>query len=128
MLNEERVALMTRMASYEAGEGKRNMQIGRFFRSDYVSIQVLKAFISATISFCMVFAIYVYYNLETFMENLYQIDLVAFAKDVLTKYAWFAGSYLVIAYLVCTFKYARARKNLHLYFNNLKKLGQMYRK
>ncbi|MBR6325641.1 MAG: hypothetical protein IKR61_02460 [Lachnospiraceae bacterium] len=128
MLNEERIALMTRMASYEAGEGKRNMQIGRFFRGDYVAIQVLKSFVSATISFLMIFAIYVYYNLESFMEELYEIDLLAFARDILTKYAWFVGVYIVIAYIVCTVKYAHSRRNLHAYYNNLKKLGHMYQK
>ena len=35
MLNEEKVILMTQMASYEENEGKKNMAIGRYFRSDY---------------------------------------------------------------------------------------------
>ena len=37
MLNEERIILMTKMASYEANEGRRNVAIGRYFRSDYVA-------------------------------------------------------------------------------------------
>ena len=41
MLNEEKVILMTQMASYEENEGKKNMAIGRYFRSDYIAIQVL---------------------------------------------------------------------------------------
>lgn len=43
MLNEEKVILMTQMASYEENEGKKNMAIGRYFRSDYIAIQVLKS-------------------------------------------------------------------------------------
>ena len=39
MLNEEKVILMTQMASYEENEGKKNMAIGRYFRSDYIAIQ-----------------------------------------------------------------------------------------
>ena len=35
MLNEERVVLMTKMASYEANEGKKSLAIGSYFRSDY---------------------------------------------------------------------------------------------
>ena len=34
MLNEEKIILMTQMASYEENEGKKNMAIGRYFRSD----------------------------------------------------------------------------------------------
>ena len=37
MLNEEKVILMTQMASYEENEGKKNMAIGRYFRSDYIA-------------------------------------------------------------------------------------------
>ena len=44
MLNEEKVILMTQMASYEENEGKKNMAIGRYFRSDYIAIQVLSPF------------------------------------------------------------------------------------
>ena len=49
MLNEERVILMTKLASYEANDGKRNVAIGSYFRSDYIGWQVLKSIISATI-------------------------------------------------------------------------------
>ena len=40
MLNEEKIILMTQMASYEENEGKKNMAIGRYFRSDYIAIQL----------------------------------------------------------------------------------------
>ena len=42
MLNEERVILMTKLASYEANDGRRNVAIGSYFRSDYIGWQVLK--------------------------------------------------------------------------------------
>ena len=38
MLNEEKVILMTQMASYEENEGKKNIAIGRYFSSDYIAI------------------------------------------------------------------------------------------
>ena len=38
MLNAERVILMTRLAAYENGEGKKNVAIGKYFRSDYIGI------------------------------------------------------------------------------------------
>ena len=36
MLNEDRIILMTRMASYEENEGKKNVSIGSYFRGDYI--------------------------------------------------------------------------------------------
>lgn len=128
MLNRERVILMTRMASYEAGEGKKNLNVTRYFRGDYIWVQMIKAFLSATISALLVLALYIYYNFETFMENIYEIDLLAFGKQVGYYYLWFVGIYLIIVYLVCNIKYGKAWKNLRRYSSNLKKLGNMYKR
>ena len=48
MLNEERVILMTRLAAYEAGEGKQNVAIGKYFKSDYIRMQIIKSIIYYT--------------------------------------------------------------------------------
>ncbi|MDE5699654.1 MAG: hypothetical protein K2I96_19965, partial [Lachnospiraceae bacterium] len=45
MLNEERIRLMTRMACYEADEGRKNVAIGNYFRGDYIGLQVIKSII-----------------------------------------------------------------------------------
>lgn len=126
MLNEERVILMTKMASYEANEGKRNVKIGRFFRSDYISIQVLKALLCATIAYVIIFALYILYDFETFMQDIYKMDLLAFAQDVLFYYAVTVVSYGIIAYAVFSYRYTKAKKSLKCYYQNLKKLNSMY--
>jgi uncharacterized membrane protein len=126
MLNEERIILMTHMASYEMNEGKKNEAIGRFFRSDYIAIQVLKSIVSATIAYGILFGLYVLYNFETLMGNLYQMDLIAFAQDVLIWYAVVVVVYAVISYLMYSFRYFRARKSLKTYYNHLKKLNALY--
>ena len=127
MLNEERIILMTKMASYEANEGRRNVAIGRYFRSDYIGWQVLKSIISATIAFVVVFAVYIFYDFEMFMMDIYKMDLFAFAKQVLTMYLWTIGIYAVISYVVYTIRYNRAVKSLRVYYMNLRRLAEMYR-
>ncbi len=124
MLNEKRIILMTKMASYEANEGKKNVAIGSYFRSDYIGWQVLKSIISATIAFVVVFAVYIF---EMFMMDIYKMDLFAFAKQVLTMYLWTIGIYAVISYVVYTIRYNRAVKSLRVYYMNLRRLAEMYR-
>ncbi len=127
MLNEERVILMTRMASYEmSGEGKQNVKIGNFFRSDYIALQLLKSFASVTIAFGVVFALFIFYDFELFMQNLYEMDMAAFVKKVLLYYAISAGVYLLATYTAFTYRYARAKKSLKSYYHNLKKLNSLY--
>lgn len=127
MLNEERVILMTRMASYEENEGKKNVTIGNYFRSDYIGIQVLKSVFSATIAFAIVFALFIFYDFETFMQDIYKMDLIMFAKNVLIYYAVTVVSYGVVSYAVHSYRYAKTKKSLKRYRSNLKKLSDLYR-
>ena len=127
MLNEERIILMTKMASYEANEGKKNVAIGSYFRGDYIGWQVLKSIISATIAFVVDFGVYIYYDFETFMTDIYKMDLIEFARHILSMYLWTVGIYAVIAYAVYMIRYMRAMKSLKLYYMNLRKLSGMYK-
>ncbi len=127
MLNEERIILMTRMESYAENDGKKNMQIGNYFRSDYISVQIIKSVVSATIAFVIGFGLYVLYHLETFLQDIYKMDLIAFAKNVLIWYGVAVVVYGVISYLVYSYRYSKARKSLKQYYNHLKKLNSLYR-
>ncbi len=126
MLNEDRVILMTKMASFEDHAGKKNSSVGGYFRGDYIGMQVLKSIISATIAFLLVFAVYVFYNFETFMTDIYQMDLLAFGKRVLQWYVAIVVIYAILSYIVYAYRYSRVRRNLRLYQANLKKLAAMY--
>lgn len=128
MINEEKVILMTRMASYEEHEGKKDISIIHYFRGDYIGFQVLKSVIAATISFFVLFAVYLFYNFEELMQNVYQMDLLAFGKNVIILYLCTVGAYAVISYVMFASRYSRARKSLKHYYDNLKKLSGMYEK
>ena len=127
MLNEERIILMTKMASYEANEGKKNVAIGSYFRGDYIGWQVLKSIISATIAFVVVFGMYIYYDFEVFMLDIYKMDVLAFVKRILSMYLWTTGIYAVIAFVVYAVRYSRAMRSLKLYHMNLRRLMNMYK-
>jgi len=126
MLNAERIILMTQMASYEENEGKKNVNIGNYFRSDYIVIQVLKSVLCSTIAFVIVFALYIFYNFEVFMQEIYKMDLITFAKDVLLYYAMTVVSYGILSYAVYSYRYTKAKKSLKRYRHNLKKLNALY--
>ena len=91
MVKENRIRLMTRMAAYEKEEYKKNKMIVSFFRSDYISMQMLKSFISTTIAFVIMFGLYVLYDFELFMKEIYRMDMFEFAKSVIIIYMIFVG-------------------------------------
>lgn len=126
MLNEERIRLMTRMAAYEENEGRHNMAIGNYFRSDYISLQMIKSILSATLTFAIVLGIFVFYHFETVLKEIYQIDLLETGRKLLLAYVIFTGIYTVISYLVYSYRYNRARKSLKKYYSYLQELSELY--
>jgi len=126
MINEDKVRLMTKMASYEAGEGKKYLAVCRYFRSDYISLQLLKAILSGTLTFCIVIGMIVLYDFDTLLKDLYKIDLVQTVKDLIVVYLITVGFYVVIVYFVAVYRYNRARQSLRTYYGNLKKLSKYY--
>ncbi|MBQ7955039.1 MAG: hypothetical protein IJ282_04765 [Lachnospiraceae bacterium] len=128
MLNEERIILMTKLASYEAHEGKKNGAIGSYFRSDYVGIKVLGSMVCAAIVFAVCFALYIFYDFEVFMQDIYKMDLFLFAQNVLIAFLVFVAGYGLLSYVIYTVRYSKAKKAQKNYYNNLKKLASMYEK
>ena len=104
MVNEERIKLMTRMAAYEKEEHKKNKKIVSFFKSDYISMQTLKSIVYTTIAFAIMFGLYVLYDFEVFMKEIYQMDVFEFAKNVIIVYLIFTGIIFLqpAFYSICT--------------------------
>ena len=75
----------------------------------------------------MVFAMYIFYDFEVFMTEIYKMDLLEFAKSVLFYYLGTVGAYALISYVVYTVRYRRASRSLRAYYMNLHKLSAMYK-
>lgn len=128
MLDEERVILMTKMAAYNARNGRKNDAMNAYFRGDYVGFNVLKSIISATICYCIIVAAYLIYDFEDVIQNLYNTDLLATGKQFLLYYIIMIVAYAVLSYIVYSYRYSKMRKELKGYYNNLRKLSKMYEK
>ena len=113
------------MAAYEEHEGKKDIAISGYFRGDYISFQLLKSAIYATVGFALAVAMYVLYNIETFLEDFYKMDILEFLKDILSKYCLVLAIYLVISYFVYSYRYHRAKRHVKQYNQLLRALLQM---
>ncbi len=116
---------MTRMAAYEEHEGKKDIAISGYFRGDYISFQLLKSAIYATVGFALAVAMYVLYNIETFLEDFYKMDMVEFLKGILSKYCLVLAIYLVISYFVYSYRYHKAKRHVKQYNQLLRTLLQI---
>ena len=126
MIHEERVILMTQLQAYEDCGGKKDIAIASYFRGDYLGSQMLKSVLSVTIAAAIGYAGYVFYNLESFMKDLYQTDWIEYVSILLTRYLVLVIGYALITYLIYAYRYAKAKKNLKKYYGGLRKLSAMY--
>lgn len=126
MLNEDRIILMTHMASYEENEGRKNVAIGSYFRGDYIGLQLLKSVINFTVAFVLVVTLVIFYDFGTFMQDIYKTDLMELGKTLIKTYLASMVAYITISYLVYFYKYNQAKISLKNYYNRLKQLSYLY--
>ena len=105
------MAVMTRMAAYEAGRGKRDREICGFFRSDYVGFQLLKTWIATTIAFCILAGIWLLYRVDEITSIFYAMDVDAIwtlGKRALVAYGIMCAGYLLVSWLIAHITYVKA--------------------
>lgn len=128
MLNEERISVMAKMASYEAGKGKEDIPVKQYYRKDYVSYQMIRTFLSSTISFGILFLFWIIYSIEPLMKQLADMDLIQFGVSVLIRYIIFVVIYQVIAIIIYNKKYSKATDSLKKYHMDIRKVMKLQEK
>lgn len=126
MVNEEKVILMTKIAMYKESLGREDLEKGKYFQSDYVKLNCLKTIVSSTVLFIVVAAAYVYYNLADIMEQLTEIDYLELASSLVLTYAVVCVAFALLAWVLYTYRYMKAKPKLIRYNQNLKKLIEFY--
>ncbi len=128
MLNEERIRLMTKMASYEEGEGREHMPIRKYYRKDYVGYEMLKTFFTSTAAFGILLALWLIYNMEGLTALTDTGDLADLGGLALAAYIGFCAVYQIIACIVYNHRYAKAAAGLKKYQATLKKVEKLQEK
>ena len=126
MINQEKVALMTKLAIYEENEGRKNIPMGKYYKDDYVSLHMVNTVIVATFSYVLVIAAIVFAHIEQMMAEIANMDFIKAGTDIAIGYVATIFVYLIISYIVYTIRFKKVRKSLNEYNSNLKKLYSMY--
>lgn len=117
---------MCKMASYEENEGKKTIPVASYFKGDYISFNLVKTMISATAAFVILIAAGIYYNMESLIGDIYKIDLVGMGKRLCGMYVVVVAIYSIMAYVLYSIRYNRAKQSTNSYYTALKKLTSMY--
>ncbi len=127
MLNEEKVKSMTKAAAYEKGPEKKNIDIGSYFRGDYLGLQMVKSGIAYTLAFVIIVAIWSMGQMEELMLMISRADYLE--NLIKTLVILFAGGLVVYECAVYVYyysKYQHAKQSLKGYHFHLKKIHKFY--
>lgn len=125
MLNERKIRLMTKTAIYEKNKGKDDMKLNMYTGSDYVRFNILKTVLGATVTAILVFAMFIFYEMEQVMTDVMKLDYYKIGREALTLYIIFVVAYAIIAFFVYQHRFSKAKKRLKKFRQNLEKIDSI---
>lgn len=126
MVNEERLKPMVKMAMFDKNDGAECKPMIEFAREDYVAWQLLGSFITGSIAFVILLAMWVLMDTEKFLNMLNAEELMGLIISIGIRYAIFLFIYLVATYVVYQLRYSYGRKKVKKYFASLKRINNIY--
>ncbi len=127
MLNNKKIRIMTKLALYEQKEGKEDIKMSKYYKTDYVRLQVLKTVVSVTMGYILILLMIGMYRAEYIISKLVTFDFVRIGQYVLGLYIMIMAVFVTGSIIGYSLKYDYSRKNLSKYYKSLKKLSSFYR-
>lgn len=126
MLNNDRIRLMTKLALYESKEGKEDIQLSKYYKTDYVRYQIIKSIISATIGYALILVLIILYKSEYLIGHAVTLNYKVLGTNVLGVYIMIIAAYGLSTAVLSSIKYDKSRKKLGKYYKLLKRLNKLY--
>ncbi|HHT57562.1 hypothetical protein [Herbinix luporum] len=127
MLNFKKIRLMTKLAVYENKEGKEDIYLSKYYKQDYVRLQVIKSIISATIGYILIITMIGFYRMEHLIKKAVSLQYKTIGGYILGFYIIIITIYGLGSYLGYSMKYDASRKKLARYFKLLKRMEKIYK-
>ncbi len=119
IMNERRVWEMCRMAVFEESEGKKDIQIASYYQRDYVGLGLLSNLFQITIAYFIILAAIIIYQLDFLIEHFDELNYAALAAGLIIAWFLMVGIYSVIVFTIRRIKYARAKRKVEDYYEDL---------
>lgn len=94
MLNEDKIKLMTELALFEKKHASQMKTVNQYFKSDYISRNLLRGFISYTLCSILLFGMWILFNVEVVLSSIGMDELRdwLFEEELYTSGGFFCMS------------------------------------
>ncbi len=127
MLNNRKIRMMTKLAVYENKEGREDIHLSKYYKTDYVRYHVLKSILCATVGYLLLLVTIFLYKSEYIIKKAVTLDYKSIGMYILGIYIIIITMYGLGSIVGYTMKYDASRKKLARYFKLLKRLNNIYK-
>lgn len=124
MVNENKVKLMTELASYLEGKGRSDLKVMRRFKLDYVSLNSFRVMLLATLGLLIIFGLDVLNKFLSNIENISEFDFIGQGTVYLTLWVLAMLFYAIIGGRIYRRRYAEAKQRADRYESLLNRLDE----
>lgn len=124
MRSKKKIRLMIKLASLEQHKGRELNDARCYYRSDYISIRMMKNALQITAAYIIGFFLWACYNMDAVMAKLNTLDIWGMVTGIFVTYAVFLAIGLLLTYMTATRSYFRGQKELQKYRLMLEKLSE----
>lgn len=127
LLDNDKIQIMTKLAIYEEKEGKEDIRLSKYYRTDYIRYHLLKTIISVTTGYLLILAMITIYHLEYLIKMAVVLNYKGLFSKILGGYIAILVIYGFATYIGYSIRFTASRKKLKKYYNNLKRLRRIYK-
>ena len=126
MLSKKKIKIMFRMASYESGVGRKDLKIVKYYKTDYIRLNILKSVVCMTFEYVLILGLIVLYNFEELVKSAVTLPYYSIGIKMLGIYLLLLAFYVLVSIAVYSRQYDKARKRVQRYFRYLKYITKYY--
>lgn len=105
---------------------KEDIKLGKYYKTDYVRLQVLKTVVCVTIGYLLILFMIGMYKAEYIISKLVTFNFVRIGQYLLGFYIIIMAVFITGSIIGYSLKYDNSRKSLSKYYKSLKKLSNFY--
>lgn len=126
MLNAGKIRRMARIEQFVEKESSDHLKTARYYRSDYLGLQLIRNFFLVTVGYVLVMVLYFLRNGMDMLDHVYVQDLGRMSLSWIAGYVIVLAIYSLLTYTICSLRFAKAQKMERYLDHQLEKMQEKY--
>ncbi len=125
-MNAGKIRRMAKIEQFIEKESDDHLKTARYYRSDYLGLQLIRNFFLVTVGYLLVMALYFLRHGMAMLDHLYIQDIGRMALGWIAGYIIVLAVYTLLTYMIYSLRFAKAQKMERFLDHQLEKMQEKY--